>query len=481
MAVQIVGAVAGIVIAVAGFLGLWIPPLKNLTDQSMFRLFPNQIPDMYTLINMRAMNRISAELYEPTMRKLGFNKFWAQILEKYAQQFLGLGDYLTLFRRGEIDEGIYYRHASELGIDEETARLYVKASEYFPSASDLVRFAVREVYTPSIADKYGLFDDLPEKFISESRKAGLPTNQAENYWASHWELPSVSMGFEMLHRRVITFDDLQELLRALDVMPYWREKLTQISYNPLTRVDVRRMYGMGVIDVEGVYNAYLDIGYNDKNAKLMTEFTVKYENDEVNGLTRATIVNAYKNDIISKDSLIDYLRAFRYTDDVIAFYVDVADFEKTEEYISTYSNQLVEGWKEGSLTEEEVRNLLMKEDLPSTYINSIIAKLKRQKTAKQKVVSNETLDRWLRSGIIDENYYTKQMRKIGYTDLDIELYLTEVNLTWDTKGRKYLKTDVYDRWVKEEIISVDRYIETMTNMGISYDDIMTRLSELEVI
>ena len=83
-------------------------------------------------------------------------------------------------------------------------------------------------------------------------------------------LPSIGQGFEMLHRRVIEDADLDLLLRALDVMPFWREKLKDISYNPLTRVDVRRMHRIGVLEEEGVFNAYLDVGYNEENAQLMT-------------------------------------------------------------------------------------------------------------------------------------------------------------------------------------------------------------------
>ncbi|GAH93918.1 unnamed protein product, partial [marine sediment metagenome] len=44
----------------------------------------------------------------------------------------------------------------------------------------------------------------------------------------HWSLPSPSQGFEMLHRGVIDEAELNMLLRALDIMPFWREKLTKV-------------------------------------------------------------------------------------------------------------------------------------------------------------------------------------------------------------------------------------------------------------
>ncbi|GAH79863.1 unnamed protein product, partial [marine sediment metagenome] len=72
-------------------------------------------------------------------------------------------------------------------------------------------------------------------------KKGLSKEWSERYWAAHWNLPSPQQGFEMLHRGVINVSELNMLLRALDVMPFWRDKLTAIAFRRLTRVDIRRM------------------------------------------------------------------------------------------------------------------------------------------------------------------------------------------------------------------------------------------------
>ena len=135
--------------------------------------------------------------------------------------------------------------------------------------------SVREAFTPEIAGRFGQYEDLPREYVKWVGKKGLSAEWAERYWAAHWSLPSPQQGFEMLHRGIITPDELRLLLRALDIMPFWRDKLIQISYNPLTRVDIRRMYNLDVLSEQDVYKCYLDIGYNDLNAKRLTEFTIK--------------------------------------------------------------------------------------------------------------------------------------------------------------------------------------------------------------
>ncbi|GAI28470.1 unnamed protein product, partial [marine sediment metagenome] len=57
-------------------------------------------------------------------------------------------------------------------------------------------------------------DEYPPEYEEAAKKAGLPPEQAENYWASHWVLPSILQGYEMLHRNVIGSEELGDLFKA---------------------------------------------------------------------------------------------------------------------------------------------------------------------------------------------------------------------------------------------------------------------------
>jgi len=163
-----------------------------------------------------------------------------------------------------------------IGIHPNYNDLYKELAYQIPPVADIITMAVREAFTPEIARRFGQYQDLPPEFVEWVGKKGLSKDWAERYWAAHWSLPSPQQGFEMLHRGVIGEADVNMLMRALDIMPFWRDKLIQIAYRPLSRVDVRRMFALGVLDVSGVRRAYTDIGYNDYNADLMTQFTIRY-------------------------------------------------------------------------------------------------------------------------------------------------------------------------------------------------------------
>ncbi|GAI29774.1 unnamed protein product, partial [marine sediment metagenome] len=158
----------------------------------------------------------------------------------------------------------------KIGIHSDYTPLYRELAYQIPPVADIITMAVREAFTPDIAAKFGQYEDYPPDLETWAAKKGLSKEWSQRYWAAHWNLPSPLQGFEMLHRGVVNVDELNMLLRALDVMPFWRDKLTQIAYRRLTRVDIRRMYKAGVITVAEVYESYLEHGYNPKNAKRMT-------------------------------------------------------------------------------------------------------------------------------------------------------------------------------------------------------------------
>ena len=153
-----------------------------------------------------------------------------------------------------------------------------------PGSNDLVRMELREVFRA--ADRAAALSVPPsERFTAEMAKWGFDKYWSDSYWAAHWELPSPLMGYDMFHRLrpgkvddSIAFDRdaLWNLLKVLDYRPDFIDKLIELSYRPINRVDVRRMWKLGVIKTrEELVGKYLDLGYSPDDAENMTEFTIR--------------------------------------------------------------------------------------------------------------------------------------------------------------------------------------------------------------
>jgi len=214
-------------------------------------------------------------------------------------------------------------------------------SLFYPAPLDLIRFGVRETFREDIVSKYQYDAEYPADITPYLKKGGLPPLWMKHYWRSHWELPSVQLGYEMLHRGQITSDELKTLLEISDIAPWWRDKLVGISYSPYTRVDVRRLYVDGIITRDEVKRNYLDIGYDDKHAENLTVWTCKQLTDEkkvqVKDLSEAKILLAYTDGEVSVDETTTSLKTLGYDDDESALLISLTDYnnyksELTEEY-----------------------------------------------------------------------------------------------------------------------------------------------------
>lgn len=259
-----------------------------------------------------------------------------------------------------------------IGIHPDFTDVYKELAYIIPPVADIITMAVREAFSPQIAARFGQYEDFPAELAEWAGKKGLTKEWAERYWAAHWSLPSPQQGFEMLHRGVINTDELNLLLRASDVMPFWRDKLTQIAFRPLTRVDVRRMFREGVLNEQEVFESYLDQGYNDENAQRMTEFTVRSTLSSLAKFSTTDIVKAYTQRMIDRPTAQVLLRDIGVRQEDANYVLTTAEYKRqwafTDEQISAIRNL----YKKRIYDENAARDALTRLNLPSDQVNVLL-------------------------------------------------------------------------------------------------------------
>lgn len=462
--------------AMNGILSL-VAPLAREVQYRLNQGLPNNVPDPETIASLRAMKQLRESDFFMFMAMQGFGAEWSKGLLKIVESKLQPADIVSLKRRGLITAQQFADMLRELGYPDATMTWLMRAYEYFPSPPDLVRFAIREVYTPATRAQYGMDQDLPPKYLSEAYKAGLPEDQARNYWAAHWELPSTGQMFEMFQRDIIDKPALDLGLKSLDIMPYWREKLTKMAYSPLTRVDVRRMYGLHIFTEAETIDRYRYMGYSPEDARKLMEFTKRYEHLDADGLTLTSIKDAFKRDILTLDEFRQKLVEMNYTDEVVDFHVSMTLWEKMSANLDVMVADLQDQYYMGLITIDQLRQALTAADVPTAMVDSVINKTLAAKSKSKKVPSKSDLDDWLTENVIDERYYATRMKLIGYSEEDVENYLTAHNIKRDHPGRVFLDVKTYQRWLRDDIMTETRFIDTLTLKGISEEDIAAAILE----
>ncbi len=316
---------------------------------------------------------------------------------------------------------------TKIGIHPDYLELHRELAFVIPPVADIITMAVREVFTPEIAARFGQYDDFPAPLEEWGLKKGLSKEWSQRYWAAHWALPSATQGFEMLHRGVIDRGDLDRLLRAQDVMPFWRDKLTQIAYRPLTRVDVRRMYREGVLDEAGVYEAYLDHGYAEDNAKRMTLFTVRQTLSAQAKFTSTDVVAAFTRRMIDQSEARSLLTDLGIPSDNVSYIISRAEYKRkwdlTESRIAGIKNL----YKKGVYNEDAARAKLLQLNLPSDEVDVLFEQWWYEKTGELAPTwtKAETL-RFAAAGKISRDRAGTELERMGYDSEHVRIYLEQI-------------------------------------------------------
>jgi hypothetical protein len=247
----------------------------------------------------------------------------------------------------------------------------------------------------------------------------------------------------------------------------------------MTRVDVRRMYSIGVMNREEVKRQYLNMGYSPEDAEFLTQFTEKNKEDQSNDLSRAAIIRSYTDELINAAEATALLKKIGMNDESISFYLNQADFNKQSEDLQVLVQELTAKWQLGAIDENGIRNALAAEHAPSGFIDSTLARILKQQASKIKIPSRSDLERWFKKGLIGEDQYFNGMVRQGYSREDAVLYMSEITQDEETPQPKPLPFSVYSRWLKAGILSIPEWLAIAKTMRISDADAQRAIQEVQ--
>jgi len=378
---------------------------------------PNLIPPE-AAIDAQFKNPDIAATVTDVLNRIGISDELQSVLFSSARVPLSPIDARSALLREFIDESKFTELLRANHFSDEDIETLKELLSILPPIQDIITMAVREVFSPDIVEKFGQMEGLPEDFVKWAAQQGLSGEWAGAYWAAHWSLPSVGQGFEMLHRAVIDDDELSMLLKALDIMPFWRDRLTEISYNPLTRVDVRRMHAFGVIDEEQVKRSYLDVGYNEENAQLMTDFTVAYNLGGEKELSKGDIIALFKKYAIDAEAAQEMLKRLGYGEDSASLLVTRATFEIYAAYKKKRITYIQRAYVAGKISESTAVGMLGELDMPASEMNQLLETWDLDRGSKVRNLTVDNLKAFAKANVITTAELRTELRELGYNEQD---------------------------------------------------------------
>jgi len=269
----------------------------------------------------------------------------------------------------------------------------------------------------------------------------------EWYWKSHWDLPSPTQVYEMLHRlnpEVLkvrgsaykeigldmskletTIETVKTYLKQADYDLRWRDRLVAISYAPLTRVDLRRIYELGLINEEELLARLMEVGYTKKDAELMVEFYKSYRQEEVRLWTKTEIRNLLYYGLVNESEAVILLKRIGYTEEDAKTLVELWKAKLAEKDMREIQKYVRDAYALGEITRAEAEKRLRDIGLSEETINIVLDKEDARRLGSVKLPSASTVVKWLKAGIITEAEAKKILEEINVKKDYIEYYIAE--------------------------------------------------------
>ncbi len=333
------------------------------------------------------------------------------------------GDVAEMFLRGILNKEQAENRLRELGYTDERIGELEQSWKRIPTLPDVVRYLAKEAFEPDMQALFGLNDGFPEESIEWAAKQGLDEKWARAEWVSHWRDLGLAPILDAFHRGFIDWKYVERYMNLIEIPPGLREIVAKSAYSVYTRVDVRRMYQLGVMNEEQVYRAYLDLGYDPEKAQNLTKFTVIDVASEDQPITRKDVIDGFKAGDVTAAEAEKLLVQVGFKEDRAVYLVYRAQMD-LDRAARTQQQGLIHDKFTGNLIDEaQARAALMAAKTPIAKANELLDQWRVQVFKDQKLPSKTDLDKMFKAKIIDERTYRVELSRLGYAVKYIDWYI----------------------------------------------------------
>lgn len=418
-----------------------------------------QLPDANEIDTAYLVSQIGGAAWECWVKSLGYDAMprMQTVLAKQARP--GPMEALRVGRQMGLDETAAVNLMEHTGVKEDWLKSwYVELSKYIPGPGDLIRFMVRDVFDAGVVASYGYDEEFDNKWSGQAlewgRQQGLTEEQARYYWRAHWQLPSPTQAYEFLHRlrpgRVgadveTTDKDVERLLEIADIPGFWRKRLMEVSYHPLTRVDARRAYFLGSLTYEQTYEAIKDLGYNSRDAKYLLDY---WTYERVRWLTNQPWARAFARGTMTDDEFRERLSRLQLTPNIQDQVEQELELQQDEVLRRQTISALRTGVIRGLMSDDDARNTLIGMGYRRARAAKMVQAWEAARAARGRQLAAQQLCNMHDRGLIDTEDYADALSRQGYSPGDVKniisLCRTDKAEAAARKGRTAIQHQIAD-------------------------------------
>lgn len=451
-------------------------PLSYLMMGDLYALHysnPQFLPNQIRTDSAFLANQITAETWECWTQANGNLKEPSRRIMLGDQLKPNLMDLITLYRRGNLKLEDLPKRARELGVLE-PAYLpeWLAVTKALPTMSDLISFMVRDASDDGVAKKYGYDTDFGEKFTPQMKEwatgLGLDETFFRYAWRSHWRIPSYTQLVEMLFRLrpdrlevqeweaawgglplgakmagapprpiVVTAEDVKKALQVDDMAPGWVEQMMVVSATPINRTDSIRAYMTGAFTDEQLYDAFRNVKYSERDARLMLDYYKRDKarrNRNLSGTwSPRKVVRYYKLQLITREEADRLLSPIMPNRAMVNDVLDGAEQEIAADLRAAKLKSLKRQFLIGEFSPDQAQTALLALGLDLAQVVQAVSVWIIERDGRRKQPTVAMIGKWVKLSIMSMEEARKRLGNLGYAMLDADRILAAA-LKWEFDG-----------------------------------------------
>lgn len=389
------------------------------------------IPDVSMLFELSKRDIIQPTELNDTLKMLGYAPDIIERIVPLQHRIIEPEALKTLYWRGFVQwdyvakclKGHGY---SKTNIDH-IKQLWEPTSPFtgeIPPFQDVIRMAVRDVWDAEAVRRYGLEEMYPDAVSEYADKLGYGAYWSKKYWAAHWQMPGFATARQMLFLSdKFDLTDMERMLKYADYPPGVVPAMIDAAYQPLTRVDVRRMYATGTISESELREAYERLGYNDRNAQLMTDWTIDYTKTEEKGAAQGRILTAFRNYLITEDQARNMLSDIGIDYSKVRMLLIGVRIERMLQEEAETITMIERRFIKGKLTIGQAQAELAARGYTTERITKLLTQFQYARERVEKRPTKAELRNFYKLGIIKEAEFKLELSAQGYSDKYVAWYV----------------------------------------------------------
>jgi choline dehydrogenase-like flavoprotein len=284
----------------------------------------------------------------------------------------------------------------------------------------------------------------------------------------------------MHHRGELDLKDIDDYMRLAEIPPYWREKLTTISWDLPNRIELRMMARYGLVDKAFLLEILKKVGLHEDYRSIAADMML------VMGI-QSDLSTRYSKGWIASDDIKSELAAAgldpKIQERVYQWIVKQSATERVTTEKNLTKAEIVKGVKKGTITRTEGEGLIVDmgyDAKEAKFIMDInippeetLSEIKQRELTKSDIINAYKL------GEIDEATVVSGLMSIRFSEDNAIFLLNLTNATLakieEVKEKSLTKADII-KGVKNSVISQEEGYLMLLTIGYSDEDSIFILS-----